>query len=109
MYTVSKRIEVAGSHCLDLDYESPCRNTHGHNWIITVHCQNARLNQNGMVVDFGDIKKAVHGALDHRHLNDVVGVNPTAENIAAWICERVPYCFKVEVQESEGNVAVYER
>ena len=47
--------------------------------------------------------------LDHQYLNDVLGVNPTAENIALWICNTVPFCVKVKVQESEGNVAVYEK
>ena len=31
-----------------------------------------------------------------------------AENIAKWICDTVPHCVKVTVQESEGNVATYE-
>ncbi len=29
-------------------------------------------------------------------------------NIARWICDQIPTCFKVEVQESESNIAVYE-
>ena len=46
--------------------------------------------------------------LDHQVLNDVVPFNPTAENIAKWICDQVPHCYRVEVQESKGNVAIYE-
>lgn len=46
--------------------------------------------------------------MDHQNLNDVFDFNPTAENIAKWICDTVPNCVRVEVQESEGNVAVYE-
>ena len=38
---------------------------------------------------------------------DIVDFNPTAENLARWICDRVPGCYKVMFQESEGNVAVY--
>ena len=110
MFYVSKRMEVAGSHYLDLNYESKCCNMHGHNWIITVHCKSEELDENGMVVDFKKIKDRVHGLLDHRCLNEIFEFNPTAENIARWICEEmVPRCYKVEVQESEGNVAVYER
>lgn len=108
MYYVSKRMEIAGAHYLKLDYASKCENLHGHNWIVTVYCKAKELNKNGMVEDFTHIKKAIHGKLDHTLLNGVVDFNPTAENIAKWICEQIPTCYKVQVQESEGNVACYE-
>ncbi len=108
MYTVTKRLEISAAHQLSLNYESKCKNLHGHNWIIYVTCQSEKLDANGMVVDFKHIKNLVSDVLDHQYLNDVLQYNPTAENIARWICEKVPYCIKVSVQESEGNVAVYE-
>lgn len=108
MYYVSKRMEIAGAHNLTLDYESKCSNLHGHNWIITVYCKAHTLDQNGMVVDFKHIKELISDKLDHQYINNVVDFNPTAENIAKWICEQVPYCYKVSVQESEGNIAIYE-
>ena len=116
MYKVSKRMEIAGSHQLRLNYESKCENLHGHNWIVTVYVQAETLDLNGMVIDFTTLKERIHGKLDHKHLNDVVEINPTAENIAFWIACEVDQirplgakCYKVEVQESEGNVAIWER
>lgn len=108
MYYVTKRIEISASHRLELNYESKCSNLHGHNWIITVYCRANELNQNGMVTDFTHIKNTVTDRLDHAYLNDVLPFNPTAENLARWICEQVPNCYRVEVQESEGNTAAYE-
>ena len=110
MYTVTKRIEVSGAHHLELNYESKCSNLHGHNWIIDISMRSKTLDANGMVMDFSHIKKSICDALDHKYINDVVPYNPTAENIAKWICDTLgPKCFRVIVQESEGNVAMYER
>ena len=109
MFIVKKRMEIAGAHRLNLNYESKCANLHGHNWIVTVWCKSQTLDANGMVMDFTHIKREVQDKLDHKFLNDVVQFNPTAENIAKWVCEQIPHCYRVSVQESEGNVATYER
>lgn len=61
----------------------------------------------GMVSDFQQIKNIVM-RLDHKNVNEVIDMNPTAENIAYWLCQQIPDCIKVEVQESEGNTAIYE-
>lgn len=107
MYYVSKRMEIAGSHRLSLSYDSKCSRLHGHNWIITVYCRTRELNADGMVVDFKHIKDRIHNYLDHGNFNDLLPFNPTAENIARWVAEQIPECYKAVVQESEGNVAMY--
>lgn len=106
MFHVKKTIEISASHRLNLGYESQCKKTHGHNWIITVYCKSENLNKYGMVVDFQQIKKVVN-QLDHSHINELIQ-QPTAENIAKWILEKIQNCYKVEVQESIGNIAIYE-
>jgi len=110
MYYISKRLEIAGAHNLKLDYESKCSNLHGHNWIVMVYCKSEELNQNGMIIDFKEIKNKISDKLDHQYINDIVDFNPTAENIAKYICDEIgKKCYKVSVQESEGNIAIYER
>lgn len=108
MYTVIKRLEISAAHRLTLSYRSKCEALHGHNWIITVYCRAAQLDENGMVADFAHIKEAVASRLDHQNLNEVLPFNPTAENIARWVCDQIPTCYRVEVRESESNTAIYE-
>ncbi len=109
MYYVEKRMEVAMAHHLKLSYGSKCTNLHGHNAIVTVYCKSQTLNADGMVVDFTHVKEIVKGLLDHKYVNDIVDFNPTAENLARWLCERIPNCYKVSFQESENNIAIYEK
>lgn len=109
MYYIKKKFEISAAHFLKLSYRSKCESVHGHNWILTVECRSEQLNADGMVVDFTHVKEQVMGALDHKLINDVLPFNPTAENIARWVVDNVPNCFRCEVQESEGNVAAYEK
>jgi 6-pyruvoyltetrahydropterin/6-carboxytetrahydropterin synthase len=108
MYRVCKRLEISGAHRLELPYPSKCSNLHGHNWLVTIFCKSKTLDKDGMVIDFTHIKKIIMEKLDHAYINDVVDFNPTAENMAKWICDQVPFCHKVVIQESEGNLAQYD-
>lgn len=83
------------------DYEGKCANLHGHTYKLEV-VVSGNVRDNGMVIDFGDLKKIVNRAviaeLDHVNLNDVFD-NPTAENIVVWI-------FDSLVKELPGIVRV---
>ena len=109
MFYIKKSMEISAAHKLNLSYESKCQNLHGHNWHVTIYCKAKELNKDGMVCDFTHIKKAIHEKLDHQYLNDILPFNPTAENMARWMCEQIPTCYKVSVQESDGNIATYEK
>jgi 6-pyruvoyltetrahydropterin/6-carboxytetrahydropterin synthase len=61
-----------------------------------------------MIMDFTEIKQKISAKLDHKTLNDVFDFNPTAENMAEYICgELAPFCYRADVRESEGNAATY--
>lgn len=107
MFYISKRMEIAFAHSLKLSYESKCSRLHGHNAIITISCCSETLDPNGMVVDFSHVKREIQDKLDHHLLNDLFPFNPTAENLARWLADQVPHCYKVVFQESEGNIAAY--
>jgi len=61
-----------------------------------------------MLEDFTHIKQEIHGRLDHQDLNKIFTFNPTAENLAKWIVDQIPTCYRADVQESENNIASYE-
>lgn len=108
MYEVKKRLEISAAHKLKLDYASKCSNLHGHNWIIDVYLRSETLDNNGMVMDFTEIKEKITKKFDHQIINEIVDFNPTAENLAKYICDLLaPKCYRVDVQESENNVASY--
>ncbi len=109
MFEIRKTMEISASHCLALPYESKCARKHGHNWLTTIYCRTFDpLGPDGMVIDFTEIKKRVSDKLDHRDLNEIIP-QPTAENIAQFIAAQIPEAYRVEVQESMGNVAIYEK
>lgn len=107
MYYITKTLEISACHSLKLSYESKCTRLHGHNWVITVYCKAQELNADGMVCDFTHIKEILEDRLDHKNLNETVPFNPTAENIAHWIVESIPTCYRADVQESQNNTASY--
>ncbi len=110
MYYIVKTFEISAAHSLRLSYPSKCEELHGHNWVIRVYARAQELNRDGMVVDFTHVKEMIQERLDHRNLNDVFPeMNTTAENLARWVCEQIPEAYKVMVQESENNVAYYEK
>ena len=72
IYFISKKLEISAAHSLTLSYESKCSSLHGHNWQIELFFVGRELNQDGMVIDFTHVKKAVHGKMDHANLNEVL-------------------------------------
>jgi 6-pyruvoyltetrahydropterin/6-carboxytetrahydropterin synthase len=116
MYIISKEFHFSASHVLNgLPDIHPCSRLHGHNYIITVFLKSEHLNSNGFVKDYREldiIKKYIDEVLDHRHLNDQIPANPTAENIAKHIYNMArSYCpevYKVSVSETPKTNATYE-
>ncbi len=93
-YELSVSAEFCAAHRLD-GYPGNCRNTHGHNWGVTVYVLCTQLDPLGMGLDFRDIKALIKQALtdlDHSFLNDLAPfsqANPTAENIARHLFEEL--------------------
>lgn len=129
------QVDFRAAHRL-MDYVGNCNSCHGEFYIVTFCIEGYKLQSNGLLIDFKDvkrkIKKWVKMYLDHatilRKDDPLVGVikqrskrvfvmedNPTAESIAKLFWYKFSGAFKgcwvqrVEVQESTpDNIAYYE-
>lgn len=118
---VVKQIEWDMGHRV-MNHNSKCKNIHGHRYKAEIALEgnlisNEGDSSEGMVIDFGDIKKIameyVHGVLDHGFMvwekdkvllkffkenkelkKTIVPFTSTAENIAKWIFEQLDGKFK---------------
>ncbi len=120
MYYIYKEATFSAAHRLR-DYHGKCERLHGHNWKVRVYLKSETLDDQGMVVDFSVLKEKLNKILDyldHKYLNEIPPfdkINPSAENIAKFIFDRLSEEFKervrvhrVMVWESEGSCAIYE-
>lgn len=116
MYKISKQFAFSASHILKgLPAGHPCTRLHGHNYVVTVHLKAESLNDAGFVRDYRDldsVKEYIDVNLDHRHLNDILPFNPTAEHIARYLYDLfkvdIPELYAIEVSETPKTSAIYE-
>lgn len=117
LYAIRVTGTISAAHRLP-GYAGPCATMHGHNFIVTAELGARRL-ENGMVVDFLQVKAAMDailGRFDHTCLNDHPELDPpTAEVLAGHIFGKLReslanerlQILKVTVEESEGLAASY--
>lgn len=104
-------------------YKGKCENLHGHNYKIEIYARGRELDNIGLLVDFGELKAATDEVvqyLDHRNINELPPfdqeLNPSAENLARYILERVASrigdervrVYKVRCFETPTSIATYE-
>jgi 6-pyruvoyltetrahydropterin/6-carboxytetrahydropterin synthase len=104
-------------------YQGKCENLHGHNYKIEIYARGRELDNIGLLVDFGELKTAADEVvqyLDHRNINELppfdVELNPSAENLARYILERVAsrvgdgrvQIYKVRCFETPTSIATYQ-
>lgn len=85
-YVLRLKHHFESAHRLE-NYHGKCAEMHGHRWEVEVRIETESL-ENDMVADFDEIKKVID-KLDHVCLNDVLDFNPTAENLARHLKEKI--------------------
>ncbi len=113
---IYKRFHIEAAHRLpNVPAGHKCARLHGHSYAVDIHVSGDLDQELGWVIDFADIKGAfqpLFDQLDHRYLNEIDGLeNPTAENIACWIWDRLaarlPGLSKVVIHETCTSGVVY--
>ena len=114
---LTKTFRFEAAHSLPTFPEGhKCRRLHGHSFRFDVVVEGAVDPATGVLMDYGDIKAVagpIEDALDHRHLNDIEGLeNPTSEVLAAWLWARIkpdlPLLTRVTVYETCTTACDYE-
>jgi len=94
MYEISVDYSFAAGHALR-NYKGKCENVHGHNYRVRVTLAGEKLNADGLLMDFVELRGEIKGLvekLDHHFLNDIPPfdrLNPSAENLAKYICDEI--------------------
>lgn len=88
-------------------YKGKCSQTHGHSFKVEVWIVGSKLDKIGILWDFNNLDIIIN-KLDHKHLNNIMKENPTAENISKLIYTTLKKSspnlrFKVRLYESENS------
>ena len=120
MFEIKVLSHFAAAHKLQM-VAKKCENLHGHNWKIESCVVGEKLNEAGVLMDFGELKKyiaKIMERLDHKYLNDLNLFNdniPSSENVARYIAEELQKYLegtsakvsRIKVWESENSCATY--
>ena len=120
MFELSIEEHFPAAHRLP-DYPGACARLHGHNYRVRLTVRGNELNEQGMLIDFGELKRICRetvSRLDHQLLNDLPEFQsqpPTSENLARFLFDeaasRLPAgsarLLEVTVFESEVARASY--
>jgi 6-pyruvoyltetrahydropterin/6-carboxytetrahydropterin synthase len=113
MFEVTIEETFAAGHALR-NYKGKCENVHGHNYRCQVTMAGRELDSIGLLVDFVELKKVVHGVLDrmdHQWLNEFPPfdvLNPSAENMAKYIYDEVSGGLKAQTGARVTTVRLWE-
>jgi 6-pyruvoyltetrahydropterin/6-carboxytetrahydropterin synthase len=120
MYEVEIIATFSAAHRLR-NYQGKCEHLHGHNYRVQVTARATSVGDDGMVMDFGDLKRATNlvlERLDHSYINEIKPFDltePSAENIAAFLFEEIGHqlnhksemLHSVSVWESDSSRATF--
>jgi 6-pyruvoyltetrahydropterin/6-carboxytetrahydropterin synthase len=120
MYEIKIVTSFSAAHRLE-NFYGKCEALHGHNWKVEVFLVGEKLDEAGLLQDFGAVKARTRELLeevDHKYLNELPAFsqqNPSSENLARYLFQRLVAVLnrdgvkvsRVSVWESDTSCASY--
>ncbi|MEW6660254.1 MAG: 6-carboxytetrahydropterin synthase QueD [Thermodesulfobacteriota bacterium] len=120
MYEIKIITSFSAAHRLE-NFYGKCEALHGHNWKVEVFLAGKKLDEAGLLLDFGAVKARTRELLeeiDHKYLNELPAFshqNPSSENLASFLFQRLAAILnregvkvsRVNVWESDTSCASY--
>ena len=120
MYEIKIITQFSAAHRLE-NFYGKCEALHGHNWKVEVFLEGEKLDEAGLLQDFGAVKARTRELLeeiDHKYLNELPAFssqNPSSENLARYLFQRLGAVLdrdgvtvsRVNVWESDTSCASY--
>jgi 6-pyruvoyltetrahydropterin/6-carboxytetrahydropterin synthase len=113
VFEVSVKSSFSAAHRLQ-EVGGKCENLHGHNFAVEVSVRSDRLTEQGVVVDFRELKSylaRILEGLDHHFLNETppfIDRNPSSENIARYIHTEISKMIAEVKPDARVRVSVWE-
>ena len=110
MYRLKVSAAFDSAHFL-AGYEGKCANIHGHHWIIEAVISGDKLQDSGtkrgMLIDFGDLKKAVRGIADSYDHTLIYEEGTLRASTISALCEENFHITSVPFRPTAENLARY--
>ncbi|MCC2087902.1 6-carboxytetrahydropterin synthase QueD [Mammaliicoccus sciuri] len=121
-FELNKDMQFAAAHYIDHPTAGKCQNVHGHTYFANVTIVGNELMDNGFLINFQELKKAVHGKYDHTMMNEhdefkFEQIEPSTENVAKAIYQALkqelskydndPQVLQVIVRETPTSYVTY--
>jgi 6-pyruvoyltetrahydropterin/6-carboxytetrahydropterin synthase len=120
MYEIKIITSFSAAHRLE-NFYGKCEALHGHNWKVEVFLTGEKLDETGLLLDFGAVKARTRELLeeiDHKYLNELPAFshqNPSSENLASYLFQRLAAVLnrdgvkvsRINVWESDTSCASY--
>jgi 6-pyruvoyltetrahydropterin/6-carboxytetrahydropterin synthase len=91
-----------GAHLIP-NHKGKCKNLHGHSYRVGISLSGIHNTQDGILVDFGDIKTVID-PLDQNYANNILKF-PSAENMSRFFALKI---LRLNRNITEVTVTVYE-